>query len=430
MSGPKISYGRVSTQEYRRMQEKARVGICIEVCCDCADRIESQIGEVDSLIDLLEGIEEVGESAKIRKEKLLKEVQQFTEKYKAVAIEGRKLDKNTTVHHAEVLNEKLSKNVGYVKRDLNDLKKRIIKFQDDAVNKEINKNLNSSSYFFAFESLNKVYGIEEYIDKINNTVAEIDGLELSNSLERKLETIKTKANEITSGEYLHNFYQISVLPFVKECRDYDEFYQMHYVEYEALKTTCEVLAKELHVELEQKEFSNEALEYYRSKREELSEKAIESRKQIYLRECMDSAMEELGYTLVGTKHSVDRRGNEFHNQLYTYSEGTAVNVTFAKGGQITMELGGIDTIDRTPDYAESQQLVESMHTFCSDYGRIEDKLLEKGIVNERVSMMPAEEDFAQIINVSEYDLTQEVSKFNVSQQTVAQTQYMHKDGDQ
>ena len=145
---------------------------------------------------------------------------------------------------------------------------------------------------------------------------------------------------------------------------------------------------------------------------------------------MDSAMEELGYTLVGTKHSVDRRGNEFHNQLYTYSEGTAVNVTFAKGGQITMELGGIDTIDRTPDYAESQQLVESMHTFCSDYGRIEDKLLEKGIVNERVSMMPAEEDFAQIINVSEYDLTQEVSKFNVSQQTVAQTQYMHKDGDQ
>ncbi len=430
MSGPKISYGRVDPATYWQMQNAAKVGLCIEVCNSCADRLEECINEANGLDEILNSIIVSSYEDKKKKDEFVQQIQKFTGKYKAVAIEGRKLDKSSTVHQAEVMNEKLTNQSGYASRDLNKLKKSILKFQDNIINKQLNKNLNSSSYYFAFENLSNVYGVEEYIDKINKAVAEIADLELSAELKEKMTAIKAKADQMQNGEFLHNFYQVSVIPFVKECRDYNDFYQIHYAEYESLKLNCEILAKELGVSIEKMEFSKEALEYYRSKRDELAEKAIESRQQFYLRECMDSAMEELGYSLVGAKNSVDRRGHSFRNQLYSYGEGTAVNVTFAEDGQITMELGGIDTVDRTPDYAESQKLVEAMQTFCTDYGRIEDKLKEKGIINERVSMMPADEDFAQIINVSEYNLTQEISKFSTTQQSATQTQYMYKDGEE
>lgn len=39
-----------------------------------------------------------------------------------------------------------------------------------------------------------------------------------------------------------------------------------------------------------------------------------------------------------------------------------------------MELCGLDEVDRTPNFAESEQLCRQMENFCKDFGEIERRL--------------------------------------------------------
>lgn len=461
MSGPKISYANLDPAVYGRQSERAMFDFNVDVCCKYADIVLPLVNRMDQISGRLDAVPCFEEDVEER-ENIMRSIAEFksrnfryasdvalVKEYKAADSTKRRMLQDRVpsfekkyaeakywkrgaysrdLFFVEHFNETLSRNAGKVASEAQALARRIEKWERTATNRKIDKNLESDTYYFSFENATKVYSAGEFVERINNTMNEISEMELSKKLEKKVENLKQKASEIQNGEFIHNFYQISVVPFYKECKEYNDFYVLHHEEYESLKINCELLAKELNETVEEKELSQEAIDYYRSKREELSERAIESRKQEYIKQCMDEAMEELGYNLVGSKSSVNRRGEMFHNQLFSYGEGTVVNVTFANNGQITMELGGVDTSDRLPEYAESQKLVEAMHTFCSDYTRIEEKLKEKGVINERVSMMPADDDYAQIINISEYEMNQEVTKFEAHKQSSQQTQYMHQGG--
>ena len=90
-----------------------------------------------------------------------------------------------------------------------------------------------------------------------------------------------------------------------------------------------------------------------------------------------------------------------------YGNGNAVNITYASDGKITMELGKMDSSDRIPDTSEKAVLVGTMTEFCSRFREIEGRLAEKGILAEkRLSLMPPDEAFAQIINTEDYILYQ------------------------
>ena len=55
-----------------------------------------------------------------------------------------------------------------------------------------------------------------------------------------------------------------------------------------------------------------------------------------------------------------------------------------------------------------------MSEFCGNFQEIEKRLKEKGVVlANRISMLPPVEDYAQIINISEYEMTEEVDAFEV-----------------
>lgn len=87
-------------------------------------------------------------------------------------------------------------------------------------------------------------------------------------------------------------------------------------------------------------------------------------------------------------------------------------MTYADDGKITMELGGLDTDDRLPDAAEAKQLCESMESFCDDFSEIEKRLEAKGVVlKSRLALLPPSEDYAQIINVSDYQTTAPIDIF-------------------
>ena len=56
-------------------------------------------------------------------------------------------------------------------------------------------------------------------------------------------------------------------------------------------------------------------------------------------------------------------------------------------------------------------MASDMRTFCDDYYEIERRLRKKGIVTKRISILPPEEQYAQIINVSDYSLIADVSEY-------------------
>ncbi len=125
----------------------------------------------------------------------------------------------------------------------------------------------------------------------------------------------------------------------------------------------------------------------------------------------------MGYTVLGSREVTKRNGRRFRNELYSYSDGTAVNVTYSSDGRIAMELGGLDTSDRVPTAQETAQLCDSMEQFCTDFKEIEKRLLAKGVVlADRISLLPPEAEYAQIINTSDYAMENDAETISVKKQ--------------
>lgn len=133
---------------------------------------------------------------------------------------------------------------------------------------------------------------------------------------------------------------------------------------------------------------------------------IKQHEQEYISECVDQVMADMGYDLIGTRDVKKRNGKQFHNELYAFDEGTAVNVTYSSDGQIAMELGGLSREDRLPTAEETQVLTEDMEVFCGEFAEFEKRLRTKGIVlGNRIAMSPPSADYAAIINVNDYNIT-------------------------
>ena len=142
----------------------------------------------------------------------------------------------------------------------------------------------------------------------------------------------------------------------------------------------------------------------------LEKQSLKLAEQAYISDTLDEIMEEMGYNILGHRNVHKKNGTVFHNELYNYGDGNAINVTYSSDGKIAMELGKLDERDRMPNADEQRKLVQTMSTFCRDFTTIEERLKEKGIfVGNRVSMMPPNEAFSQIINISEYETTNKSS---------------------
>ena len=128
-------------------------------------------------------------------------------------------------------------------------------------------------------------------------------------------------------------------------------------------------------------------------------------------------MEEMGYIVIGSREVTKKNGKHFRNELYTYGEGTAVNVTYSSDGKIAMELGGVDTTDRLPNDQETSILCKSMELFCDDFKEIERRLLTKGVVlADRISLLPPDAEYAQIINTADYHMTEKTETLQTKKQ--------------
>lgn len=314
---------------------------------------------------------------------------------------------------------------GEVKMSL-ELRKADEEFREE-INAAISEGFTIS--FIRMEEEFSTVNMSDYASKIDAALDEIRGFQISNELKDKFIVLKEKAAEIDSIDFMENYYAMSIIPFLKECRAYNSLFLEYGSKFEELYAEYEVLADELSVSKKQFVFSLESIEELEKEIQDMQKIIQRKEEQEYISECVDKAMQEMGYKVIGNREVVRRNGRRFTNELYLFDEGAAVNITYSEEGQITMELGGLDDQDRIPSEAECQSLEQDMVSFCDDYLKIEEKLKAMGIVSHRVSILPPEAQFAQIINTSDYRMKEDVVGYEArkTHKSATTQRYLRKD---
>ena len=217
---------------------------------------------------------------------------------------------------------------------------------------------------------------------------------------------QARLQTIAEKRSLATFEAITVKGLFKRADAYRLELQKKRAEYDELlyryRSLCEIVggeAKEL-------PFSDEAMARISAEVERLEAIQLQQQEQAYISESIDEVMSEMGYDLIGTREVRKKSGKHFRNELFTFNEGAAVNVTYSSDGQISMELGGIAREDRLPTSDETEVLTRDMESFCGEFAVFEAKLRERGvIVGHRIALSPPSADYAAIINVNDYDIS-------------------------
>lgn len=250
--------------------------------------------------------------------------------------------------------------------------------------------------------------VREMEQELLERLAAIPTAELNDQLRQDISDAQQKLSEINDEDFLHNFSAMTVAKLEKECRSYSELRREIGGEYDRLLASYHTLCGEIGESPQGVPFSRSAPERLEQLIAELEAKIARSDEQSYISQCIDEVMEDMGYRLIGNRSVVKKNGAAFRNELYSFGEGTAVNVTYSSSGNITMELGGLDDSDRVPEPTEADRLAEDMRSFCGRFREFERRLLEKGVESEHISLLPPDTAYAQIINVSDYDMTEDI----------------------
>lgn len=241
--------------------------------------------------------------------------------------------------------------------------------------------------------------------KCINALAEVEDSGLPTKLKDKYNGISTKLADIQTRDFFENYYSLTIVPFLKECKEWGKLAERIGEKFKAAESEYRVLCEEQDEQVRQFDFSEEGLANLKAEVSRLKTAKLDDEEQTYISQTIDDVMVEMGYKLIGNNEVTKKSGKHFKKELYLFEEGTAVNVMTSSTGQITMELGLLDTQDRIPDVEETDTLCRQMRTFCGSYAELEKKLAERGIVSKHISLLPPEAQFAQVINVEDYNMS-------------------------
>lgn len=307
--------------------------------------------------------------------------------------------------------------------------------QSSEINAALSKNIEDSitegmSIRIDDEIVKPQSHLESQKAKIKDVLHEIQSLNISSDLQKEGIAILKRAQEITDDSFIDNYYAMTVLPYIKRCKAYEEQIKEYGEEFDELVSKHRYYSECLGMPVISFTFSMDTLNSLRHEVAELESLNAKIEEQQYISESLDQVMHDMGYNVVGSREVVKKSGRKFRNELYHFSEGSVVNVTYAANGQISMELGGVDTCDREPSEEESAVLCDEMVEFCDEFPEIERRLKEKGVVlMNRISMLPPAEEYAQIINVSDFNMTDKVDVLETAskKQTETRKQVLRKE---
>ena len=357
--------------------------------------IRNSITQIETIIQ---------ESAGFSKQSGLESLQSFNIKAKTVGELARKIVAQYEIQSSEI-NAALSKNI------------------EDSITEGMSIRIDD-------EIVKPQSHLESQKAKIKDVLREANNSNISSDLQKEGIAILGRAQEITDDSFIDNYYAMTVLPYIKRCKAYEEQIKEYGEEFDELVSKHRYYSEYLGMPVISFTFSMDTLNSLRHEVAELESQSAKIEEQQYISESLDQVMRDMGYNVVGSREVVKKSGRKFRNELYHFSEGSVVNVTYAANGQISMELGGVDTCDREPSEEESSVLCDEMVEFCDEFPEIERRLKEKGVVlMNRISMLPPAEEYAQIINVSDFNMTDKVDVLETAskKQTETRKQVLRKE---
>lgn len=240
---------------------------------------------------------------------------------------------------------------------------------------------------------------------------------LPHDYKSEISRASTRLNGIADEFYLKNFVAVSVNPLIKCANQFIAEYRECKAEFDSLYTEYTALCEHYYYVAQEYVCSRSSIQILETEIARIKKAVAKDDEQAYISDCLDEVMVEMGYSVLGSREVTKRNGKRFRNELYAYGDGTAVNVTYSSDGKIAMELGGIDTSDRVPSAQEADKLCDSMEQFCDDFKEIEKRLLAKGVaLADRISLLPPDAEYAQIINTSDYSMETEADTISVKKQ--------------
>ena len=455
MSGPKISVYQLSAQARRIVTEQVR---CERDALACAEDIESLLKTVLSCGTELEQMLSRYELLKSRQIEIQADTLQLKNLLAQIEKESAeiRLFLNANMPH-------LSEKYRVSEEDLN--KKRAALSKLKAKKQQAQKILNDAT-----SALEKCTAqVDSQAEQINDSIARdlasnCSFEDLSACSEPDKTPEETKANlgrklqsllydkslpessrvdilnafnllgRLSSSEELRNFEAVTMTELAQSIAKHKATHEQALQDFSEAMSRYQTLCRMVGISARAFRFEPSAVETLRAETAQLEAVILKQHEQAYISECVNQVMQDMGYDLIGTRDVKKRSGKQFRNELFTFREGTAVNVTYSPDGQIAMELGGLSRQDRLPSPEETVALTDDMETFCGEFAEFEKRLYEKGIVlGSRLAMSPPTAEYATMINISDYTTAEstQISELGTSKRhgTKAEKQVLRRDNE-
>lgn len=115
-------------------------------------------------------------------------------------------------------------------------------------------------------------------------------------------------------------------------------------------------------------------------------------------------LEEMGYSVVGSKNSCNSRGNSIRSTLVKVSDNVGINMICIGGEKYTFEVVGITDDGHTVTDAERQTLTKTMSEMCiSDFKTFLDKMEKRGFRAVNVDDRPPKPNYCKNKCVLDYN---------------------------
>lgn len=241
---------------------------------------------------------------------------------------------------------------------------------------------------------------------------------LSQTLRQEMDEALHQLESTQDEAFMKNILAVMARPLLRRAEAEAEAYAARRDTLRALESDYAALCAIHALDAQTFPCTEEGIAALREEIRRIQAETAQDNEQAYIAQALDEVMQEMGYAVLGSREVVKRSGKRFRHELYDYGDGTAMNVTYAAGGRIAMELGGLDESDRLPDSHETVALCDAMGRFCGDFGEIERRLLARGVtLAQRISLLPPEPAYAQIINTADYDMRTRAQRLDVRRES-------------
>lgn len=429
MSGPKISFYELSDwgkkMVFSQMRCEQQSVLCAQQIQNLLHQVLSYSGELQKQLSLLEILEHRGESTVGKRNELqhlLKKLETETEHIRTTLMANMPQISAKYRIAEEALEEKKQElaKVRALKKQVQKLREEI----DTAVADQIKNGADVTEIihhsiaetvggYVSFdippeEDLPDISFEDSKAGLQNKLTGLLKDPELTPEIIAEIKKAILSLDKIHQIEYLHSFDSVTVKNIIKKIDAYKHELEGKKAEFTEAYNRYRMLCSMAKETANTYEYSEKAFAEMEEEIARLEIVIVQMQEQDYVSECVDQVMTEMGYDLIGSREVVKKKtGKRFRNELFTFNEGTAVNVTYSSDGQISMELGGIAREDRIPSQEETEMLTQDMQTFCGEFAEFERRLRAKGIViNRRIALSPPSAEYASIINVSDYDVSE------------------------